>query len=439
MRVLVIVVRGLHLGYVGCYGNDWIDTPTQDGLAAEGVVFDQHFADQPDPAGAAHAWRTGRYGLPATEAEGSRAAEPETDLASLLRGSGVSLTLLQDLSGSRPTALDGAQGVCRIEPRRGKGTRLQRVLDAAVPAVEDLASRDRRLVWVELATLLPPWDVPRDFLERYLQAEPQEDEEDEEDDPEPLDPLADPVPGPLEPPAGLTFVRLQRTYAAAVSCLDAGLGRLFEQLRERSLLDDLLVILTTDHGLPLGEHGVVGLSRPWPHEELIHLPLLVRLPGGADAGRRVAALTQPVDLLPTLLDAFGLPPPPVHGHSLLPLARGEREQVRSYACSGLRIGASAEWALRSPGWSFLLPLGAAADGPPRPPQLYVKPDDRWEVNNVLQHHLELAEHLEQTLRTFVTAAGRPGPLQAPELRDVEAELAEAAADPNPTPGEETQP
>jgi hypothetical protein len=53
--------------------------------------------------------------------------------------------------------------------------------------------------------------------------------------------------------------------------------------------------------------------------------------------------------------------------------------------------------------------------------LYVKPDDRWEVNNVLQHHQELGEHLEQTLHGFGTATRLPGPLQAPPLRDVKAE------------------
>src|SRR6478672_1102760 len=48
MRLLVLEALGLHLGYLGCYGNDWVATPNLDRLAAEGVVFDAHFADQPD-------------------------------------------------------------------------------------------------------------------------------------------------------------------------------------------------------------------------------------------------------------------------------------------------------------------------------------------------------------------------------------------------------
>ena len=50
MKVLVLAPRGLHLGFVGCYGNDWVATPNLDRLAAEGVVFDQHLLDRPDLA-----------------------------------------------------------------------------------------------------------------------------------------------------------------------------------------------------------------------------------------------------------------------------------------------------------------------------------------------------------------------------------------------------
>ena len=64
MKVLVLAARGLQAAYVGCYGNPWIATPNLDALAAEGVVFDQHFADRADAAGARRAWRDGRHHLP---------------------------------------------------------------------------------------------------------------------------------------------------------------------------------------------------------------------------------------------------------------------------------------------------------------------------------------------------------------------------------------
>jgi arylsulfatase A-like enzyme len=262
--------------------------------------------------------------------------------------------------------------------------------------------------------------VPDEFLEIYFRGERSDEEEEEEGESELSEPLTNPPTGPLDDPDDSLFLRIQGSYAAAVTYLDDGLGVLLEAMRETGLLDHFWLMVTSDHGQALGEHGIVGSYRPWLHDELIHLPLLVRPPDAAEAGRRVAALTQSVDLMPTLLDVFGLPIPPVHGRSLLPLLHANGAPLRGYACSGLRAGEAVEWALRTPEWAYLLPVHGAADDPARLPRLYVKPDDRWEVNNVLQHHLELGEHLEQVLRGFVEASRRPGLLEPPVLRDIEA-------------------
>jgi hypothetical protein len=109
---------------------------------------------------------------------------------------------------------------------------------------------------------------------------------------------------------------------------------------------------------------------------------------------------------------FGVRLEGAHGHDLLPLARGQAGPVRAYACSALEVGGEVGWALRTPAWALL-------SGPAR---LYVRPDDRWEVNDVSQHHPELVEGLERTLRDFVAAAGRPGPLEAPALPEEAADV-----------------
>jgi arylsulfatase A-like enzyme len=228
----------------------------------------------------------------------------------------------------------------------------------------------------------------------------------------PTEPLENPTVGWVDRSDDLTFTRLQRTYATLVSQLDDGLGQLLEELRRRERDNPMMLIVTTDRGFPLGEHGLVGDFRPWLHDELVHIPLIVRMPEGTAAGSRIRALTQPVDLVPTLLEAFGLNIPDIHGSSLLPLIRGEQEWIREFACSGLRIGNALEWSLRTPDWAFLSPIFPEENDPSRDPQLYVKPDDRWEVNNVLQHHPDLAENLEKSLSAFIRsptreAASRP--------------------------------
>ena len=115
-------------------------------------------------------------------------------------------------------------------------------------------------------------------------------------------------------------------------------------------------IFTSDQGEPLGEHGFVRRFRPWLYEELIHTPLIIRMPGGRHGGIRHQALVQTVDLLPTI--ALGAGPAaasddrPIHGHDLLPLIRGEQTKVRDYACLGMDVE---EFAIRTHLWHLIVP------------------------------------------------------------------------------------
>jgi len=386
MKALVLILDSLPLGFLGCYGNDWIDTPALDRVAAEGVVFDRHYSDHPDSKAARRAWRTGRYAFPLLEATSSTMVESPGDLTRLLRDAGIPNSLIVE---NRQSGTDSSDwdAVSRIDSEN------EGVHAAVRLALDRLASGEHRLVWIELASLLPPWNPREDIFDRYYQVAAEG-----ADEIEPVGPLTQLPVGGLAPDDEPGFLRLQSTYGALVTQLDERVQELLDELTRRQLLDDVLLLVTTDRGVALGEHGVVGDKRPCLHSELVHLPLLMRWPAGAEAGRRVQTLTQPVDLMPTLLAAFGVNVPVVHGHNLVPFLRSEEKLVRQYACSGLRRGQALEWFDTYAEWSFLLPL---CGDPPRGPQLYAQPEDRWEVNNVIQHHLELAEDLERTLREFV--------------------------------------
>src|SRR5213593_4186421 len=163
MRTLVISVRGFHLGYLGCYGSEWISTPALDRLAADGVIFDQHLADVPEASAARRAWRSGRYQLPALDREddmGQEASAPRPegpDLIEELRRHGVHTVLVAD--GSRPLPEDFAAGWDHVEVVRslaGEATFLEQTLEAARAALGQFAGLDPWLLWVDVATLLPP-------------------------------------------------------------------------------------------------------------------------------------------------------------------------------------------------------------------------------------------------------------------------------------------
>ena len=103
--------------------------------------------------------------------------------------------------------------------------------------------------------------------------------------------------------------RTRAEYAALLSMCDASLGRVLDRFDELDLWADTLLMVCTDHGFLLGEHGWWGKNvQPW-YDENIHTPLFVWDPA---AGTRAAArpeLVQTIDFGPTLLDFFGLHPP----------------------------------------------------------------------------------------------------------------------------------
>lgn len=94
-------------------------------------------------------------------------------------------------------------------------------------------------------------------------------------------------------------------YDAEVAYVDEQIGRLFERLRRDDRFNDALVVITSDHGQSLGEHGVNGHTLVM-YQQTLHVPLLLRLPGGAHGGLRISGITRSTDLLPTILHALGV-------------------------------------------------------------------------------------------------------------------------------------
>ncbi len=490
MNTIIIVCNSLPIGFLGAYGNAWIETPNLDRLAAEGVVFDHHFPENLTTLPTRRSWWTGRYGFADPEQGWTPLRPDEVILPDLLWNQGVKTALISDVPLLREVGLGYGRGFDEVIWVRGQGydplvppgdprarsvrldaepglrlppaddpdhdlwkqrweqfLRNRAVLHTEVDentgvartvktAIEWLERRkkgtDSFLLWLDLFSPHGPWDPPEPYRDQYATIEPDEFEADEEGNlveeslgaDEEID-LED-VPVLIDVPAGAVgavlseaeLFRLRRTFAGTVTLVDRWLGELFEALRRTGRMDDTLLIFTSDQGEPLGEHGFVRRFRPWLYEELIHTPLIIRMPGGRHGGVRHQALVQTVDLLPTIASALGLPPlrdePPIHGHDLLSLIRGEQTKVRDYACLGMDV---AEFAIRTHLWHLIVPL---EDDPeePRTPELFRKPEDRWDQNNVLDQHPEVADHLELTLRRFVEAVNRDDFEELPHLRDV---------------------
>ena len=121
------------------------------------------------------------------------------------------------------------------------------------------------------------------------------------------------------------FQRYMRDYAKVVKSLDDNVGRVLDYLEEHGLLDNTLVVYTSDQGFYMGEHG--WFDKRFMYEESMHTPLIMRLPNGFDRRGDIDELVQNIDYAPTFLELAGAEvPDDIHGISLLPLLKGEQPE-----------------------------------------------------------------------------------------------------------------
>jgi len=128
--------------------------------------------------------------------------------------------------------------------------------------------------------------------------------------------------------------QVRSCYGAKLTMIDAWFGRVVAAIDRNNLWDDTAVIVCTDHGHYLGEKDIWGKPAVPVYEPLGHIPLLIAWPGVAS--RSIVALTTSVDLHATLTDIFGVQARQrTHGHSLVPLIRGEVSSVRDAVLTGV--------------------------------------------------------------------------------------------------------
>jgi len=439
MNVIVIECDSWHIGYLGCFGNDWIRTPNLDAFSRRAVAFDNAYPENLPTIPTRTSWWTGKFWFPV------RTWQPlpleDKVLPELLWDRNVRSALITDVYHMHKPGMGYGRGFDEVVRIRGQEyddwipadqaevdvaasphhriddtmpqadlwrrryeqylrnrsqvtspetTYLARTIERARRWLADNAGRQQPLfLWLDCFDPHEPWDPPEPYLSMYAEA----------GDTTPV--LIDPVPGRVgQTITAAELRRLRQTYAGTITFVDHWLGKLFAPLDQHGYFEDSLILWMTDHGEPLGEHGIVRKCRPWLHEELVHTPWLLHLPGDELAGSRTDVFAQAPDVLPTILDFLGHPiPAEVHGQALLPVLRGAAAPARDAAYLGM---SKAEWCLRTHDWAFLLPLVAGGQGdPPRGPMLFDRAADRWENVNVLDRHPGVAADLELKLRRFV--------------------------------------
>jgi hypothetical protein len=406
-NILVLVVDGLRASALGAYGNTTFSTPALDQFAAESFLLDSLFADSTDLPSIYRAfWRSLH---PLRPEELNRRA---VSLPRLLADGGYQTTLItddDDVAGYDAAAdfhecvqLDGT-AAARVDDI--SNTCLARVIAATCEAVQPInGTPNPRLVWVHSRGMFGPWDAPLELQDSLLDRE--------EGDPAPFDAIQPPdfVLANVQD-SDLAYAAVC-AYAAQVMVLDACVDGLVERVKEVEGAGRWLTVIVGGRGFGLGEHGRIGASGGRLFVEMLHVPMLWGFPDGTGSLARSQRLSSHLDLGPTLLewirDESAAPTLLGDGLSLLPMARDTTVEWREAL---LAANLAREQVIRTPDWclrrgtaqvdpNLTSPSNTSSDSNDTAAELFVRPDDRWEANNVASLCEEEVARLSKALNSL---------------------------------------
>jgi len=446
MKVILMVADTFRRDHLGAYGNEWIHTPNLDRFAAHSALFEHayigSFPTLPnrrdvmlghgDKGVPFNRWKgidSDEVTLAERLAENKIPSMMVTDVANTVRELNIfkgftAWTWNRGQEGD-PCWLDnGVPLEFPVEPEliRYDAQRWHQVLtnrahrkvenDWFAPGTYALAidwlernyTRDEFFLYLDVFDPHEPWDPPRWYEDLY--------------DPDFKGRRFDAPTYGFVNSLGLTkreVRNIRARYAGEVTMVDACVGRLLTALERLGIYEETLLIFTSDHGAYFdypGDNGMIckqymigadgrimaGGKPPrqplsyYPHwTGVARIPLLVHLPGQQRA-RRIKAITQPWDLAPTVLDAFGIArPPELWGKSLLPLITGKSRRIRHAAVLGNQHHAQ----IMTPDWLYAVWRGQ------RPQVLYDLNSDPEQKRDVSSKHPEVVAKLHNRLKAYL--------------------------------------
>ena len=330
-NVVVFVLDTFRADHIGAYGNTEVRTPNLDAFAAEAILFEDASSTSTWTLPSVASLYTGRepqhHG--AIGAEYARVDEAMPVLAEILGTRGydtwgfVAVDFLTQSFGMH-------RGFHRFwEYLTGAVSVRLREYEGLVAGILTVPPSPPWMGLIHYFDAHDPYRPPPPFDRMYYEGDPYAP---------PADPSRriDVIHGPtnrIQFEAARRYAWLEgvqdiefpvKQYAAGITYLDRHLGSVFERMRKAGNYDDSIIVILADHGEHLTEHDVYFTHR-LPYAEVLHVPLMIRLPGGVQGGRRVSDPVSLVDVLPTLMELIGEPlETPVDGVSLVPALRGRR-------------------------------------------------------------------------------------------------------------------
>lgn len=395
---IVIVVDGLGAGWTGPYGNTWIETPGLNQLAAQSVLAETLIADAPDLSGAYRAYWSGRHALAA-------ALPVDQSLADLAAAGGLQTLLITDehAVANHPLAGRFAKQAFFEPPASASSARAiekTALFQFFANAAATIADCDRAsLVWLHSRGLTSCWDAPLEYRNQFA----------DEDDP--------PPPAFVDPPTRILsangdpdeLLGLSQACAGQVVLLDQCIEMFLDAVSAHPILRDVPLIFTSPRGYPLGEHLHVGHSPGSLYGELLHVPLLLRLSQQDHALARLRQIAQPHDLFATIANICSWPslatlPPGI-------LAELTADEFRPGAAYSI---AANQRSIRTPAWFHRESLHEDQ----KRFELFAKPDDRFEANEISGRCPRIVEMLADRLDEFSASAAQNPPAEISPLAEL---------------------
>lgn len=408
-HAIVIAVDGLRASALGAYGNTWHATPALDRLASEAVVFDWMIADSPQVAGF---YRAAWLGVetPRDGVERSLAEYPAgTGLLRLLADGAVHGALTTDdprlAEAAEKLGVGDVRSVEFPQPATTDAiadTQLAQLFAIAADQIERWSAAGAEkvveapptLLWIHARGYHGAWDAPTELRQSLL----------DDEDPPALPFVMPPVR--LETDDHDELLLHRAAYAAQTIVLDECVGMLLATLENAGLADSTLVMLVGCRGFALGEHGAVGSEVRELYGEVTQVPLLVRFPHSTQAPPpRSSDLMQPNEIGRILSRWFGVAEQSCE-HDL---ATGGELGFADGRVHALSTGGAGEFAVRTAFW-LLRRSGSeeGADATSGRVELYAKPDDRWEANEIANLLPEVTAELEAVGAEFRRSSGATG-------------------------------
>jgi arylsulfatase A-like enzyme len=295
-NVILISVDTLRADHLGCYGYGQETSPAVDGLARQGVLFEEVLASSP--------WTLPSHVSMVTS------LSPAAHACSLVTGAKVrkKIPTLAEILWNRGYQTHGITTILYLTKAYGfdqgfRGlvalghrARAERVTDEAIEWLK--GKRDERFfLFLHYYDPHSDYTPPARYKERF--------------DPGYQGPIDGSVPNLLEHQDQLTegdFRHLVALYDGEVAYVDDQLARLFDQIKQMGLWDRSVIVFTSDHGEEFREHGSFGHGFTLYDEQLL-VPLVICWPGRLREGHRVKEAVQLIDVVPTVLEMVGVEGP----------------------------------------------------------------------------------------------------------------------------------